>query len=121
MEVGGDVRAVRCSQPVDHGEEMDRRSESPVKRLHAVIQGRVQGVGFRYFVMDRARELRIVGTCRNLRNGDVEVIAEGEEGALEALLVALKQGPRMGCVERIHAVWGPATNEFTTFGVGCTR
>ena len=91
------------------------------KRLEAVVQGRVQGVGFRYFAADRAHELQLVGLCRNLRNGDVEVIAEGEKGALEALLAALKAGPRMAHVENVHAVWSPPTGEFTTFTISPTR
>lgn len=91
------------------------------KRLRAVVQGRVQGVGFRYFAMERARELRLVGLCRNLSNGDVEVIAEGEEGPLEALLVALHQGPRAAHVEEVHAAWLPATGEFTAFRVTSSR
>ena len=90
------------------------------KRLRAVVQGRVQGVGFRYFVIDRAQELQLVGVCRNVANGDVEVIAEGEQGALEALLVALKQGPRMAYVENVHAVWLPATGEFIGFRIAGT-
>ena len=90
-------------------------------RLRAVIQGRVQGVGFRYFVQDRAEELQLVGVCRNLTNGDVEVVAEGERGALEALLVALKQGPRMAHIENIEALWLPATGEFTSFRIAPTR
>lgn len=94
---------------------------SEQKRLRAVLQGRVQGVGFRYFAQDRAHELQLVGTCRNLTNGDVEVVAEGERGALEALLVALKQGPRMAHIENIEAVWLPATGEFTSFWIGATR
>ena len=91
------------------------------KRLVAVAQGRVQGVGFRYFVADRARALRLAGTCRNLRNGDVEVIAEGERGALEALVVDLRQGPRMSCVDNLHVVWLPPTGEFSTFSIAPTR
>ena len=91
------------------------------RRLTAIVQGRVQGVGFRYFVVDRALDLRVTGLCRNLRNGDVEVIAEGEQGALEALLAALKTGPRMAHVENVHAVWLPPTNEFTSFTVAPTR
>lgn len=91
------------------------------KRIEAVVQGRVQGVGFRYFVAERARELRLVGTVSNLRNGDVRVVAEGEEGALEALLAALRQGPRMSHVESVHAVWRPPTREFTRFSVAPTR
>lgn len=78
-------------------------------------------MGFRYFVADRARDLHLVGLCRNLRSGDVEVIAEGEAGALEALLVALRNGPRMAHVENVHAVWLPPTGEFTTFSISATR
>ncbi len=91
------------------------------KRLHAVVQGRVQGVGFRYFVIERARDLQLVGFCRNLSNGDVEVVAEGEEGALEALVAALRQGPHMAHVERVRAVQLPATGEFTSFRVSSSR
>ena len=81
----------------------------------------MQGVGFRYFVIDRAQDLRLAGTCRNLRDGDVEVIAEGEQGALEALLAALRVGPRMAHVQNVEAVWLPATNEFTSFSLAPTR
>ena len=91
------------------------------RRLAAVVRGRVQGVGFRYFVVDRARELHLTGECRNLRNGDVEVIAEGEQGALEALLAALKTGPRSAHVEDVLATWLPPRNEFTTFTIAPTR
>ena len=90
-------------------------------RITVIFSGHVQGVGFRYFVMERARELRLVGVCRNLRNGAVEVIAEGLRGELEALLVALSNGPRMSYVENVHAAWSPATGEFRTFSVASTR
>ena len=82
-----------------------------------MVRGRVQGVGFRYFVVDEAARLQVVGTCRNLPTGEVEVVAEGEEGALEALLAALRRGPRMSRVENVHAVWSPPTDEFTTFTI----
>ena len=81
----------------------------------------VQGVGFRYFVLDAATNLRLVGLCRNLRNGDVEIIAEGENGALQAFLIAVKDGPRMAYVDNVHAVWLPATGEFTTFRIAETK
>ena len=89
-------------------------------RIRVVMQGRVQGVGFRYFIQERAFELQLKGICRNLRNGDIEVIAEGERGALEALLAALENGPRMANVEKVHAVWLPATNEFIGFRIAST-
>ncbi len=88
--------------------------------MHAVAQGRVQGVGFRYFVVDIAAQLQLVGVCRNLRNGDVEVIAEGEEGALEALVAALNRGPGGSRVDNVHVVWLSPTDEFRTFRIGST-
>jgi len=91
------------------------------KRLRAVIQGRVQGVGFRYWVAEQASHLKLVGTCRNLRNGDVEVVAEGEQGALEALVAFLHQGPRMAHIDNVIVVWQPPTGEFTTFSIAPTR
>ena len=98
----------------------DSDTQGRIQRLRAVAQGRVQGVGYRQFVLDTAGRLRLTGVCRNLRNGDVEVIAEGEQGELEALLVALKQGPRSSHIDRIHAVWLPPTGEFRTFAIGST-
>lgn len=93
----------------------------PQKRLHAVMQGRVQGVGMRYFVQERAHDLQLRGLVRNVRNGDVEVIAEGEQGALEALLVGLRNGPRMAHVDEVHVAWSPATGEFTGFRIAGTQ
>ncbi len=90
-------------------------------RLRAVVQGRVQGVGFRYFVNERALELRLVGICRNISNGDVEVIAEGERGPLEALLASISNGPRMARVDNVAAVWLPATGEYTNFRIASTK
>ena len=78
-------------------------------------------MGFRYFVVDEAARLRLVGKCRNLLTGDVEVVAEGEQGALEALVAALRRGPRMSRIEEVHVVWSPPTNEFTTFTIVPTR
>ncbi len=91
------------------------------RRLRAVLQGRVQGVGMRHFVQERAHDLRLTGFVRNLRNGDVEVVAEGEQGALEALLVGLRQGPRSAHVENVVTVWSPATGKFTGFRIAGTQ
>ncbi len=90
-------------------------------RLRAVVQGRVQGVGFRYFVMERAILLRLTGIVRNLRSGDVELVAEGERGALEAMAASLKSGPRMSHVENVVNIWLDATGEFTSFRIADTQ
>ncbi len=62
-------------------------------RSHIVIQGLVQGVGFRYFVYHHAVRLRVTGWVRNLFNGDVEIECEGERSELEIFVGELKIGP----------------------------
>ena len=89
-----------------------------VERLAAVVHGRVQGVGFRYFVQTEARPLRLAGYVRNLSDGrTVEVIAEGERPALSQLLAALRRGPPGAHVARVDTAWEPATGEFAGFGI----
>jgi acylphosphatase len=84
--------------------------------LRALVRGRVQGVGFRAFVVWNARELGLTGYARNLSDGrSVEVIAEGPMSALETLLVALRAGPPMSHVERVDASWMTATGEYQGF------
>lgn len=67
-----------------------------------VVYGRVQGVGFRWFVLRQAERLGLTGLARNLRDGSVEVIADGPEAALAELERALEQGPRSAHVERVE-------------------
>ncbi|MFQ3548421.1 MAG: acylphosphatase [Armatimonadota bacterium] len=90
------------------------------KRLRAIVKGKVQGVGYRYYVLDNALSLKLRGFCRNLRNGDVEVVAEGEEGALEALVSFLKRGPAMSRVDEVIEVWQNPKNEFLNFQITST-
>jgi len=66
-----------------------------------VVRGRVQGVGFRYFVLSRARLLGLQGWVRNLPDGTVEARAWGEEGALDALRDHLAEGPGHARVESV--------------------
>jgi acylphosphatase len=61
--------------------------------FHAVVHGRVQGVGFRYSAIREARRLGLSGSVSNRGDGGVEVYAEGENGALEKLLAWLRKGP----------------------------
>ena len=61
--------------------------------LHVAVRGRVQGVGFRWFVRERARRLGLAGWVRNQRDGSVEVAARGAADALRALESALRDGP----------------------------
>lgn len=71
------------------------------RRRYHRIQGRVQGVGFRQFVQEKARELGLVGYVRNLKDGDVELQAEGPEEDLDRLLETLRQGPPAARVDNV--------------------
>lgn len=75
------------------------------KALHAVVRGRVQGVGFRMFVERRAEALGLAGWVRNLPNGNVETWAEGDEGALQAFLADLHKGPALARVTNVDVAW----------------
>ncbi len=87
-------------------------------RLRAIVRGRVQGVGFRYFVERNARELGLTGWVRNLPDGSsVEVEAEGERAKLEELLARLHQGPRMAAVDKVESRWDRARGEYQGFGL----
>lgn len=65
------------------------------------MAGRVQGVGFRAFVRDRARELDIAGWVRNLSSGNMEVAAVGSEQAVQELMAALREGPPGAQVKQV--------------------
>lgn len=72
--------------------------------LHVRISGRVQGVGFRWFVREEARRLGLSGWVTNLPGGEVEVRAGGERGSLDRLRRALQVGPSGAQVERVEDV-----------------
>jgi acylphosphatase len=95
-------------------------TEGTKARLHANLEGRVQGVGFRYFVLDKAVSLRISGWVRNRYDQSLEVIAEGAREDLESLLAALWKGPRSAFVTRVKAEWQEPTGEFSQFSVRST-
>jgi acylphosphatase len=86
-------------------------------RLHATVSGFVQGVSFRYFVLDQASQLDLTGWVRNRWEGSVELTAEGRHLDLETLLLALRHGPPMASVENVDFEWLPYTGEFSSFDV----
>jgi len=86
-----------------------------MERLHAVIRGNVQGVGFRYFIQRKARQLGLHGWVRNNDDGTVELVAEGSRPELEELRMAAEEGPRMARVQRVEAQWTPATGGLDAF------
>ncbi len=88
-----------------------------MKTFKAQVLGRVQGVGFRYFVKTHADNLNISGYAKNLRNGQVEVIMQGEVGSLEALLAKIKVGPsysEVTSVDSFEIMDAPLIQGFST-------
>ena len=87
--------------------------------LHFLIQGRVQGVGFRWFVHREASELELRGWVRNTEDGDVEVVAAGEEADLAELRASLRRGPRGSRVDRLveHTLEEKEATELDSFRI----
>ena len=87
-------------------------------RLSATIYGRVQGVYFRFFVRNVARNLGLTGYVRNLASGDaVEIKAEGQKPQLDSLLGELKAGPPGAWVKRVELDWSGYTGQFDNFSI----
>jgi acylphosphatase len=86
-------------------------------RLHAIVEGRVQGVGFRYFTRQQAVKLGINGWVRNRWDGTVELVAEGERAQLEKLLAAVRRGPHPGTTRAVREDWLEASGEFQGFRI----
>jgi len=83
----------------------------------ARIHGRVQGVGFRYHTQTTARSLGVVGWVRNLRDGTVEVRAQGDESALGEFRRYLHAGPPTAHVERVELYDADPSDQYRTFVV----
>jgi len=86
-----------------------------VERLHAVIHGDVQGVGFRYFITRHAQASGLRGWVRNRSDGGVELVAEGERSDLDQLLRVARQGPRHARVDSVDAEWSEARGGLDRF------
>jgi acylphosphatase len=70
--------------------------------VRLLVSGRVQGVGFRFFVLRRAQELGLTGYATNLADGRVEIVARGSESQLQALDSAVRTGPRHAKVAQVE-------------------
>ena len=80
-----------------------------------LVSGRVQGVGYRWFARGEATRLGLVGYAANLPDGRVEVLAEGDAPALEALEHSLGRGPSAARVTSVLSEPAVSTESFTTF------
>ena len=87
------------------------------QELHTYVNGWVQGVGYRYFVVNNALALGLRGYVRNLSDGSVEVLAQGARPKLEHLLALLQRGPAAAEVNEIRTYWGQPTEHLSGFHV----
>ena len=87
------------------------------KGIHLLISGRVQGVFFRYSARNRADELGLTGYAKNLYDGRVEIVAEGDERRLKSFLAWARQGPPGAYVEGVEVQWLPIKNSFPSFTI----
>ena len=91
--------------------------EPETRGLYARVHGIVQGVGFRYAAVSRARALRLSGYVRNMDDGSVEVVAEGPAPALSQMLAWLNRGPPGARVTRVDHRSLPAAGAYRSFSV----
>ena len=89
----------------------------PKTRAHVGVKGRVQGVCFRAETQYEARRLGICGWVRNLRDGSVEAVFEGEESDVERMIQWCKQGPIGAIVKDVSVNWEDYREEFDRFSV----
>jgi acylphosphatase len=96
---------------------MSEPAPAPQTRLEAVVRGRVQGVGFRFWVIRRASALGLTGWVANDLDGSVRCVAEGSPDGLDELERLLRAGPTGAIVEDVRVVRMPAVGAFRGFEV----
>ncbi len=90
-------------------------ANNEMNSLHVIIEGHVQGVGFRYFVKENAERLHLNGWVRNRYDGTVELMAEGSHSALDQLLQAVQTGPSRSIVSGVKQEWTHSLGLYTQF------
>ena len=87
------------------------------KRVHVIVEGRVQGVFFRACTRDEAVRLGLSGWVRNRPNGSVEALVEGEKGAVQKMVQWFQQGSPHSIVEKVHLSEESPVGDFGTFEI----
>ena len=88
-----------------------------ILEIRAVVRGRVQGVGFRFYAERCAEQLSLHGWVRNLYNEDVEILAQGTKAQLVDYIAKLWQGPRSAHVEDVEVHWQNPTQKYDYFSI----
>ena len=86
-------------------------------RAEILVNGLVQGVGYRHFVLREAKRLDLNGFSENLFSGEVLTVVEGEKAIIEDLISKLKVGPIHAAVKHCRVDWQEPKNEFTDFDI----
>ena len=86
-------------------------------RVHIVVEGLVQGVGFRWFASRRAEALGLTGYVKNLYNGNVELDVEGDRSLIEDFIKEVKVGPRSAQVTNLRLSWEAPSNTYIHFEI----
>ena len=85
------------------------------KEVYCIVHGDVQGVFFRQFAKEKADSFGIFGYVKNMNDGTVEVVAQGEENTLKTFLESISAGPENAQVESLNVMWGKVEEEYTKF------
>ena len=96
---------------------MTGTNSNDLVRVHIWVSGRVQGVGFRAFVLQAGSLFGLTGWVRNVGYNDVETVAEGQREAVEKFIETVKSGPRSARVDESRVEWESTTGEYKQFGV----
>jgi acylphosphatase len=89
--------------------------------VEILIEGEVQGVGYRAYAQRKALALGVTGYAMNLRNGAVKLHVEGPRETIETLLKDLEKGPPLGRVTNCSVQWGPPTHRYSSFSIRLTE
>ncbi len=86
-------------------------------QLHAIFRGHVQGVGFRWTVVDYAEKFHLMGTTKNLSDGTVEVYAQGSKESLESFLEAVQKDSGLARIESVIAEYKKPNSQYSNFRI----
>ena len=113
-EVGGSNPLAPTISPLRVG---DPDGPPAMMAAEIVVEGYVQGVGYRNYAQRKASMLGLIGFVMNLRDGRVRVRAEGARETIEELVRDLQKGPPLSRVEKVNVTWLPPTGRFAAFGI----
>ena len=92
-------------------------TKNAMKRAYIIVSGSVQGVSYRYYALREARHQGITGTVRNLPNGSVEIIAEGDEDQVSRFIEFCRKGSPSAAVEDVRVTFEKSTGKFSDFNI----